>query len=154
MAGWIPEGEQWGIRSAKERVCNLFGLLSRSGELKVYATEQNIDSNFIIACVDEIADQHHGLTVLVMDNAPWHKSALVTAKQDEWNQKGPYFFYLPPYSPHLNLIETFWRKVRYEWLRPKDYLSAKTLKDALWKIIAKYGDEFSINISKNFFSTT
>ncbi|MFT7001168.1 MAG: hypothetical protein ACJAVW_002191, partial [Spirosomataceae bacterium] len=51
MAGWIPEGEQWGIRSAKERVCNLFGLLSRSGELKVYATEQNIDSNFIIACV-------------------------------------------------------------------------------------------------------
>jgi transposase len=55
-----------------------------------------------------------------------------------------YFFYLPPYSPHLNLIETFWRKVRYEWLRPKDYLSAKTLKDALWKIIAKYGDEFSI----------
>ncbi|MFT6477789.1 MAG: hypothetical protein ACJAVP_000922 [Spirosomataceae bacterium] len=92
MAGWIPEGEQWGIRSAKERVCNLFGLLSRSGELKVYATEQNI------------ADQHHGLTVLVMDNAPWHKSALVTAKQDEWNQKGLYLFYLPIYSPHLNLI--------------------------------------------------
>jgi len=24
--GWIPEGEQWSIRSAKDRVCNFFGL--------------------------------------------------------------------------------------------------------------------------------
>lgn len=150
--GWIPQGEQWSIRSAKDRVCNLFGLLSRKGDLKVYSTPKNINSNFIIECIDEIADQIEMPTVLVMDNAPWHKSKLVIAKQTEWNEKGLYLFYLPTYSPQLNLIETLWRKIKYEWLRPNDYLSAKNLKEALFNIITQYGNEYSINISKNFFS--
>lgn len=150
--GWIPIGEQWSIQSAKDRVCNLFGLVTRKGDLKVYATPKNINSQFIIECIDEIADQIQTLTVLVMDNAPWHKSGLVKAKEKDWNEKGLYLFYLPTYSPHLNLIETLWRKIKYEWLRPEDYLSAKKLKEALYNIITKYGDEYSVNISKNFFS--
>ena len=149
--GWIPIGEQWSIRSAKDRVCNLFGLLSRKGNLMAYSTHQNINSNFIIECIDEIVDQIQMPTVLVMDNAPWHRSKLIKTKQCEWNKKGLYLFYLPTYSPHLNLIETLWRKIKYEWLRPQDYLSAKKLKEALFKIITKYDDEFSVNISKNFF---
>lgn len=150
--GWIPEGEQRSIRSAKDRVCNFFGLLCRKGDLKVYSTAQNINSQFIIECIDEIADQIQIPTVLVMDNAPWHKSNMVQAKQEEWNEKGLFLFYLPIYSPHLNLIETLWRKIRYEWLRPENYLSAEKLKEALANIITKYNDEYSVNISKNFFA--
>ena len=150
--GWIPEGDQWGIRSAKGRVCNLFGLLSRKGSLKVYSTQQNINSDFIIECLDEVASQLKIPTVLVMDNAPWHKSVTIKEKEAGWNEKGLYLFYLPTYSPHLNLIETLWRKIKYEWLRPKDYLSTKSMKEALFNIITKYNDEFSVNISKNFFS--
>lgn len=150
--GWMPIGEQRSIRSSKDRVCNLFGLLSRKGDLKVYSTTQSINSLFIIECLDEIANQIQIPTVLVMDNAPWHKSSVVKAKQREWNEKGLYLFYLPTYSPHLNLIETLWRKIKYEWLRPQDYLSAKNLSDALNNIITKYDDEFSVNISKNFFA--
>ena len=152
--GWIPQGVQWTIRSAKDRVCNLFGLLSRKGTLKVYSTAQNINSQFILECVDEIADQIQIPTVLVMDNAPWHKSDVVKAKQEEWNEKGLYIFYLPTYSPHLNLIETLWRKIKYEWLRPDDYLSKENLEEALFNIITKYNDEYSVNLSKNFFCTT
>lgn len=150
--GWIPEKEQWTIRSAKDHACNLFGLLSRTGSLKVYSTAQSINSNFIIECIDEIAEQIQIPTVLVMDNAPWHKSEAVRNKQEQWSQKGLYLFYLPTYSPQLNLIETLWRKIKYEWLRPEDYLSVRQLKDALFKIITKYDDEFSVNISKNFFA--
>jgi len=150
--GWIPEGEQWSIRSAKDRVCNLFGLLSRKGSLKVYSTDRNINSAFVIECIDEIADLIQIPTVLVMDNAPWHRSESVKAKQTEWNEKGLYLFYLPTYSPHLNLIETLWRKIKYEWLRPQDYLSAESMKEALFNIITHYNDEYSVNISKNFFS--
>ena len=149
--GWIPITEQWSIRSAKDRVCNIFGLLSRKGGLITYSTDQSINSNFIIECIDQIADQIQMLTVLVMDNAPWHRSALVKAKQTQWNEKGLYLFYLPTYSPQLNLIETLWRKIKYEWLRPEDYISAEKLKESLFNIITKYDDEFSVNISKNFF---
>lgn len=93
-------------------------------------------------------------TVLVIDNAPWHTAAQVLKKQEEWAEKNVYLFFLPTYSPHLNLIETLWRKIKYEWLRAEDYLSAKQLKETLFYIVKKYDDEFCINFSKNFLCGT
>ncbi len=148
--GWQPIGEQLRIRSSKSRVTNLFGLLSRNGKLIVYSTNENINSDMIIECIDEVAAQVTRPTVLVFDNAPWHKSQKVLSKQKEWAEKNVYLFFLPTYSPHLNLIETLWRKMKYEWLRAEDYESVKTLKEAIFNIIKKYDDEFCINFSMNF----
>jgi len=47
---------------------------------------------------------------------------------------------------HLNLIETLWRKIKYEWLRPQDYLSAKNIKQALFNIITHYNDEYWLQL--------
>ncbi len=152
--GWQPIGKQLSIKSSKEKACNLFGLLSTTGRLKAYATKQSINSDFIIECIDEVALSINRPTVLVMDNAPWHKSKKVLGKQNEWAQKDVYLFFLPKYSPHLNLIETLWRKIKYEWLRAEDYLTAGTLKEAVFNIIRKYDDEFCINFSKNFLNET
>ncbi len=148
--GWQPIGEQLRIRNSRSRATNLFGLLSRNGKLKVYSTNENINSDMIIECIDEVAAQVTRPTVLVFDNAPWHKSQKVLSKQKEWAQNNVYLFFLPTYSPHLNLIETLWRKMKYEWLRAEDYESVKTLKEAIFNIIKKYDDEFCINFSMNF----
>ena len=69
-----------------------------------------------------------------------------------WNDKDLYLFFLPTYSPHLNLIELLWRKIKYEWLKAEDYLSARKLKEALYRIIENYDKEFTVNFSKNFFA--
>lgn len=148
--GWQPIGEQISIRSAKGKVANVFGLLSRKGKLKVYSTPQNINSDFVLECIDEIALSVKKPTVLVIDNAPWHRAEKIISKLKEWEQKDVYLFFLPKYSPHLNLIETLWRKIKYEWLRPEDYLSSATLLEALFNIIRNYDDQFCINFSKNF----
>ena len=29
-----------------------------------------------------------------------------------WQKRGLFIFFLPPYSPHLNLAETWWRKIK------------------------------------------
>jgi len=150
--GWQPIGEQRSIRSAKDRVMNAFGLLSAMGKLMVYSTSKNINSQFVIECIDEIATKVRRPTVLVLDNAPWHRAAVLLAKQKEWMEKDVYLFFLPTYSPHLNLIETLWRKIKYEWLDAEDYLSATALKNAVFNIISKYDDEFCINFSKNLFT--
>lgn len=150
--GWQPIGKQLTIRSARDRVINLFGLMSLSGKLFTYATPQNINGQFIIECVDEVAQNINKLTVLVLDNAPWHTSKLVMEKQEEWNEKGLYLFFLPTYSPHLNPIEILWRKIKYEWLRAADYESVNRLKAAIFYIIENYDDKFCINFSKNFLS--
>ena len=150
--GWQPIGEQISIRSSRTKALNLFGLLSRSGKLTTYSTKECIDSDFVIECIDEVSLTIRRPTVLVMDNAPWHKSKKVIKKQRDWEQKGLYIFYLPVYSPHLNLIETLWRKIKHEWLRPRDYESVKNLTNTVFNIIRNYDDEFCINFSKNFLS--
>lgn len=152
--GWILQGEQKTIRSTKGLAANVFGLLTRNGRLKVYTTQSTIDSDFIIECLDEVIQGLNKPTVLVMDNAPWHRSKKMAQKQKQWEQKGLYIFFLPTYSPHLNLIETLWRKIKYEWLRPQDYLSAQNLREALSKIAKQYDNQFCINFSKNFLSVT
>jgi len=150
--GWQPIGQQLTIRSAKDRVCNLLGFASRKGSLEVYSTAQSINSDFVIECLDERSETIKKPTVVVMDNAPWHCSAKVKAREQQWNEKRLYLFFLPTYSPHLNLIEIVWRKIKYEWLKSEDYLSAESLKAAIHYIIGKYDDEFSINFSMNFFA--
>lgn len=149
--GWIPTGEQRTIRSAKSLVANALGFLNRVGKLKVYLTKSTIDSDFVISCIDEIAQSITKPTVLVMDNAPWHRSVKMKLRMEQWQNQELYIFFLPTYSPHLNLIEILWRKIKYEWLKPKDYLSVKNLYEALVKIIKGYDNQFCINFSKNFF---
>jgi hypothetical protein len=48
--------------------------------------------------------------VLVIDNAPWHRGKVI----DEAMAENPHlaFYRLPSYSPQLNVIERFWRKLR------------------------------------------
>jgi DDE superfamily endonuclease len=48
--------------------------------------------------------------VLTIDNAPWHRGKLV----EEALADNPHleFYRLPSYSPNLNVIERFWKKLR------------------------------------------
>jgi hypothetical protein len=48
--------------------------------------------------------------VLTIDNAPWHRGPLIK----EAMRENPHleFYPLPSYSPQLNVIERFWKKLR------------------------------------------
>jgi hypothetical protein len=52
----------------------------------------------------------HKRVVLTIDNAPWHRGPLIDAALAE----NPHleFYRLPSYSPQLNVIERFWKKLR------------------------------------------
>ncbi|MEM9674656.1 MAG: IS630 family transposase, partial [Bacteroidota bacterium] len=143
--GWQPIGERYTIRSAKDWVTNLFGLLSRRGKLITYATSHSVTGQFIVECIDEVAERIDNPTVIVVDNAPWHTSAVVQSRQKVWAHKDLYLFFLPTYSPQLNSIEILWKKIKYEWLRAEDYTSVTTLKEAIFNIIRKYNEEFCID---------
>ena len=45
-----------------------------------------------------------------------------------WQERGLSVFYLPAYSPPLNIAEVLWRKLKQEWLRAEDYADNETLK--------------------------
>jgi transposase len=54
--------------------------------------------------------EKHPRVVLVIDNAPWHRGRPI----DEAMRGNPHlqFYRLPSYSPQLNPVERFWKKLR------------------------------------------
>lgn len=145
--GWQFKDEDVFAPSEKGKGLNLFGLLSRDNKFVFKTTSGKVDSNFIIEQLDALSFTLQKITVVVLDNARIHTSVKVQAQREVWEQRGLFIFYLPAYSPHLNLIETLWRKLKYEWLRPQDYLCKDTLFYTITQILAAVGRDLAINFA-------
>ena len=151
---WQPIGVQWGIPSEKNKVLNVLGFLNpKSQQLVTYPMPEGayMDSELFISYVEDFATKIVKETVIIVDRAPWHTSWAVLDKLSTWANQGLHLFYLPPYCPHLNLIETLWRKIKNEWLSIKDYHSKNTLKKKLFEIFNSYGNQYNIEFSMNIF---
>ena len=146
--GWQPAGEYVRITPVGGNRLNVFGLLSRDNDLHAFSTQGTVDSKMVIACMDEFVKTITSKTLVVLDNASIHKSKEFNAKLGEWHKKGLLIFYLPPYSPHLSIIETLWRKIKYKWLNPGDYASWETLVKAVENILKSVGKELKINFGE------
>lgn len=145
--GWQFKDEDVFTPSEKGKGLNLFGLLSRDNRLVFKTTQGKVDSNFIIEQLDALSFTVQKTTVVVFDNARIHTSAKVQACRSVWEQRGLFIFYLPAYSPHLNLIEILWRKLKYEWLRPQDYVNENLLFYTVTQILAAVGISLNINFT-------
>ncbi|MDE5877469.1 MAG: transposase [Muribaculaceae bacterium] len=66
-----------------------------------------------------------------------------------WEKRGLYLFFLPPYSPHLNIVETLWRMLKGQWIQPTDYVSTDNLFYAVNRTLAGLGFTHFINFSKS-----
>ncbi len=152
--GWQPKGKYIELLPKKSKRLNVLGFMNKKNDLIPFITEQSINSDFVIACVDNFADTLCRRAVIIMDNASIHHSGDFEDKIEEWKEKGLEVFFLPTYSPHLNLIEILWRKMKYEWLEGKYYEDWRTFKKAIENILCKVGSEFKINFSKESIFTS
>ncbi len=69
--------------------------------------------------------------VIVLDNYSVHHSQAVTDYLPQLQAAGIEFFFLPPYSPDLNLIEGVWRHVKHEEMPVRSYATAQALQAAV-----------------------
>jgi len=81
----------------------------------------------------------------LLDNASVHKAKIIRERMPHWQKRGLFIFFLPPYSPHLNIAETIWRKLKKEWLDPQDYLEKDSLFYATNRCLANLGTNLIIN---------
>jgi transposase len=98
--------------------------------------------------LDQIArDSTPGLTtVVVLDNASIHHN-LDQVTIDRWFiEHRIVLFYLPPYSPELNLIEILWKNAKYHWRRFVTW-TKKTIDVEIGKLLDGFGSEFQIKFS-------
>ncbi len=110
-----------------------------------------MNSKIFIEKINDFISQIKKETVLVLDRAPWHTSEATLSMISEWESKGLFIIFLPAYCPHYNLIETLWRKMKYEWLNIKDYRSKNTLNKKLKEIFQEYGNLYNIEFSMSQF---
>ena len=145
--GWQFADEQVCIEAEKGKGLNCFALISRSNKILYRTCEQTITSEFILAQLDELSLGLLKPTVVVLDNARVHTAARVKERLEYWQQRGLFLFYLPPYSPQLNLIERLWKELKARWLRPEDYSTNEKLFLAVNLALAAVGKELFINFS-------
>ena len=142
---WQETGTTIEVPSFKGKTLNLFGIWNAKKDLNLYSVEGNLTSDVIISYVDDFVKKIKKRTVLVLDNASVHKSKVFQKKTKEWKEKGLDIFYLPSYSPHLNLIEILWRFMKYEWIEFNVYESFANLTEYIEKIAFNFGKIYTIN---------
>ena len=90
---------------------------------------------------------------MVLDNVRFHKAANIKAKEPQWQAKGLFLRYLPPYSPQLNPIEALWRVLRGFLLPRRLYDSLKDLKEAVFSVLATLNTRPLAKVAERFQSS-
>jgi len=106
-------------------------------------TKFNFD-NFI-QFMERFVAQTVKMKVVILDNCPIYKSKKFKAKIDEWKENDVLIYFLPPYSPELNLIEILWRRIKYcQWLNFDAYLCFQNLKERLLYVLNNFDNKNNI----------
>lgn len=145
--GWQFKDEQVYVAVSKGKAINCFAMLSRSNKVIYQTTTQSITASFVVEQLEDLSLGLQKPTVVVLDNAKVHTAAKVKASLQRWHSRGLYLFYLPPYSPHLNIVERLWKELKARWLRPKDYCATDTLFYAVTLALAAVGKNLFIHFS-------
>lgn len=146
--GWQFADEQITIPAQKGESINCFGLITRANEFIGKLTQKNINADFMVNFLDELSWKITKTTVVVLDNARAHTARKVKELLKVWRERGLYIFYLPPYSPQLNIIERLWKELKEGWLKPEDYLSVDQLFYAVNRICANIGKSLKLNFAQ------
>ena len=152
--GWHFPGEDIHIPVEKAYKINILGFINRQSKYMGMMTESNIGTDTVIGYLEELSLSIKKKTVLILDNASVHKSRSMMERILFWQQRGVFITFLPPYSPHLNIAETVWRKLKKEWIDPEDYLEKDRLFYAVNRCLAALGKMLCINFchfNKNLF---
>jgi transposase len=145
--GWQFPGEDVFVAAQKGFRLNCWGLFGRDNQCHWATTTGSITAAFVVEQLDRLSLHSRGPTVLVLDNASIHTATVVQQRRAVWEARDLYLFFLPPYSPHLNIAETVWRHLKGGWLRPEDYAQLDDLSYATNRCLANFGKELRILFS-------
>lgn len=145
--GWQFPGENVFVPSMKSARLNIFGMVSRDNVYHGFTSRQSIKAENVAEFIDNFSLIITKPTFIVLDNASVHTGGLMKESIDKWKARGLYIFYLPPYSPHLNIAETLWRILKTKWIKPCHYIDTDTLFNATNEILSGIGDRYRVNYS-------
>lgn len=141
---WQPKGEILEIPASRSKRLNVLGFMDVHCNFTSFVVDDIVDSEMVMSCFDAFCEIITKPTWVVVDNARIHTSIKFKEKRLDWEAKGLYLYYLPAYSPELNLIEILWRFIKYQWMPFSAYLSFENLKNSLLDILKNVGTKYQI----------
>lgn len=138
--GWIKKGKEMVIQSnTGRRRLNINGAYCIENHTVVIQESDTVNAQSTVALFKEMMrKQPLGLIYIILDNAKYYRSQIVT----EFQRQNPriQLLFLPPYSPNLNVIERLWRFFKRNITYNKYYEE--------FAVFRRYGMNFFKNIKK------
>ncbi len=146
---WQEKGKEIELPSKRGGTQNVLGLITPDNEFKSLVFDTKINSETVIYSFDEFFKykRQEEDIVIILDNAPTHKSEEFQDALERWREKNISFYFLPPYSPELNKIEIVWRFIKYTWLPLESYINKNSLAENLCFILKNIGKKYRITFS-------
>jgi transposase len=145
---WSPRGLPHNIEPNSHCKRSVVGTLDFGKNSFIYAAStRTVKGPDVVEFLDSLIRQGDGhATVIVPDNASIHHS-IDQHTLDRWFlEHKALLFYLPPYSPELNLIEIVWQHFRYHWRRFVTW-TRETIEAELAKLLGGYENRFQVKFS-------
>jgi hypothetical protein len=133
------------LPSKRSQNINVFGLMNIDCHFRHYSTCSTINAETVISFIDDFCLTINKMTVVVLDNAPVHRSKKFSEKIKLWQEQDLYIFFLPAYAPELNRIEDLWRFIKYKWLPFDAFLNFQNLNERLDDVLNSIGTKYVIN---------
>ncbi len=143
---WQPKGLTMEIPSSRGKYITVAGFLSKNNTFFDYPLQKTVTASTLVSIFEDFIGKTTKKTIIVLDNAPTHRAKLFRSCIQRWESVHDVrLFFLPPYSPELNLIEILWRKIKYQWLPHNAFLCFDNLKRSLAEVCANIGGNLNIN---------
>jgi len=95
------------------------------------AVPRTLRSEDLLLVLEAIPRGDDGELVVVLDNASLHRSHVIQAALPALAARGIHLYYLPPYSPELNLIEPLFGVIKSTELPERTYPTIPLLLEAI-----------------------
>jgi transposase len=106
-------------------------------ELHWLPVRRSFDAVDLLYCLEQVAEPSLP-TVVILDNAGFHRARLVREALPRLWALGVYLYYLPPYSPELNDIERLFRVIKHHELPERTYATFDALHEAVHQAFCRY----------------
>jgi transposase len=145
---WSPRGLPHEIEPNHHCRRSVIGALDFGTNTLAHAAHSGtVKGPDIVRFIDGVLASSDGRpVVIVLDNASIHH-AIDEATRERWLlEHNALLFYLPAYSPELNMIEIVWRHLKYRWRRFVTW-TKETIDAELAELLRGYGPDFQIDFS-------
>lgn len=144
---WQKKKQVYELPSLPSKNLTVLGFMNLKSQCQSYLVEGAANSRVVAACIEDFSKEIKKKTVVILDQASIHQNKEIQKKKKQWQEKGLFLQFLPPYCPELNKIEILWKHLKYYWLDLQAYQDLENFQKSLVEVLKNIGTKYHINFT-------